>query len=384
MPATLSATFHLTHQCNLRCTYCYTGAKEHIPMGSAVADAGIDFVLSEAQKQRPEYVDITFFGGEPLLEADLLFHVADRLRRELPQGMALNFSTSTNGTLLTTALLHELQRREVYVSLSVDGPPDLHDAQRPNAGGKGSSGAVEKAIPILLKANPCANVTCVLTPFSAGRAAECADWLYERGFRYINLTLDYSAPWTMDDMDNLARSYQQLADWYTQKMRQNARFYLSCFEERIRSHTQGPPSAAERCYLGYRQFSIAPDGALYPCIQFVTTEGLPEFMIGHVLHGGFDEACRSHINGCSEAPKPSCDGCALQGRCASWCACINFASTGTITSPSPVVCHHERMLMPIVDEMANRLWRKRNQMFLHKHYNPSYPLIDYLEQSLRT
>jgi uncharacterized protein len=131
--------------------------------------------------------------------------------------------------------------------------------------------------------------------------------------------------------------------------------------------------------LGFRQFSIAPDGALYPCIQFVTTETLPEFMIGHILHGGIDNNCRQHLHSCSEKTKPECNGCALQGRCASWCSCINFASTGSITSASPVVCYHERTLIPLVDEMANRLWKKRNQMFLHKNYNPSYPLIDFLE-----
>lgn len=379
MATTIMATFHLTHQCNLRCTYCYTGAKQHKPMSDRVADASIDFVLQEARKTQAEYLDITFFGGEPLLERDLLLRIADRFRQEVPASCALSFRTSTNGTLLTRHTMQALMRRDIYVSLSMDGPPELHDLQRPNAGGKGTGTAVAKAIPILLQANPCANVTCVITPATASKTAVCADWLYEQGFRYINLTLDYSAPWSMEDMQVLEQGYRQLARWYEAKMLQNARFYLSCFEERIRSHTQGPVSSQDRCNLGFRQFSIAPDGALYPCIQFVTTEGVPEFMIGHVLHGGFDESCRQHLNGCSEAPKPECSGCALQDRCASWCACINYASTGTITKASPVVCHHERHLLPIVDAMANRLWRKRNQMFLHKHYNPAYPLIDFLE-----
>ena len=49
---------------------------------------------------------------------------------------------------------------------------------------------------------------------------------------------------------------------------------LRFFDERIRTRTFKPLSAHERCHIGDRQFSIAPDGALYPCIQFVTTEGL--------------------------------------------------------------------------------------------------------------
>lgn len=377
----LAATFHLTHQCNLRCTYCYTGEKLQQPMPRSIADAGVDFVLKEAERSRAHYLDITFFGGEPLIESELLFHIANRLA-VASEGRSTNFKLSTNGTLLTEQMMAELTRRHIYLSLSVDGPPDLHDQQRPNAAGKPTSHLVSKAIPLLLRANPCANVTCVLTPASAARAAESAAWLYDQGFRYINLTLDYSAPWTMDDMRRLEAAYRQLADWYEQKMLRNRRFYLSCFDERIQSRTKPPVSSAERCDLGRRQFSIAPDGALYPCIQFVTTEGVPEYMIGHLLHGGFDDNCRNHIHACSDAPKPECAGCALHGRCSSWCACINYASTGTVTAASPVVCYHEQVLMPIVDRMADRLWRKRNRLFLHKHYNPSYPLIDYLETSL--
>lgn len=343
------------------------------------ANAAIDFVLSEARKSNVQYLDITFFGGEPLIESELLFLIADRFRNEKSLDQLLSFRLSTNGTLLTEHLMEQMMQREIYVSLSVDGPPDIHDLQRVNVAGKGSSQAVEKAIQVLLKANPCANVTCVLTPTSASRAYDCIDWLFNKGFRYFNLTLDYGADWTMSDMKKLESSYRELGIWYEQKISKNHRFYLSCFDERIRSRTMGKISNSEKCDLGFRQFSIAPDGGLYPCTQFVTTAGLPEFLIGHVKQGGFNHDCRKYVHNCSESPKPECKGCALTDRCASWCSCINFASTGSVTSASPVICHHERVLIPIVDEMANRLWRKRNRMFLHKHYNPSYPLIDFLE-----
>ena len=54
-------------------------------------------------------------------------------------------------------------------------------------------------------------------------------------------------------------------------------------------------------------------------------------------------------------------------------------STGSIEKASPIVCHHERLLMPIADKVANRLWKKRSQLFIHKHYNPLYPVISHLE-----
>lgn len=379
MSTQLSVALHLTHQCNLRCDYCYTGEKLNRPMSRPVADASIDLCLTEIKKRGVTHFDFTYFGGEPLIELDTLLYVADRLRDRLPEHVIFSPKLSTNGTLLTEATLEALMQRDIYVSLSVDGPPDIHDQQRKNAGGKGTSQAVAAAARRLLAANPCANVTCVLQPASASAAARCIAYLFELGFRYFNLTIDYSAAWTLADLDRLEHAYRELADWYEAKTLAGTTFYLSCFDERIKSHTLGVETEGERCSLGQRQFSIAPDGAIYPCLQFVTTKGLPEFMIGHVLNGGIDQRVRSHIGGCASAPKTECSGCQIQSRCGSWCACINYASTGTITAASPVLCQYERRILPLVDQLAARLYKMRNRKFLHKHYDPDAPVIDYLE-----
>jgi len=376
----IAVAFHLTHQCNLRCDYCYTGEKLNLPMNRATAAAGIELSLAEAQRRQATHLDITFFGGEPLIEMDLLCFIADQLLARTPERIVLNMKLSTNGTLLTKERLQSLNQRKIYVSLSVDGPPEIHDRQRKNAAGKGTSAAVIAAAKRLLKQNPCANVTCVLQPDTADYADECIDFLFGLGFRYFNLTLNYSANWTLKDMNVLEKAYRRVADWYEARTLEGATFYLSSFDERIKSHTLVPATSEEKCSLGKRQISIAPDGAIYPCLQFVTTEGLPEFMIGHVLKGGLQDDCRQHISSCASAPKEECSGCKVKSRCGSWCACINYASTGTITAASPVLCYYERRILPVVDELAAKLYRRRSRRFLHKHYNPDYPLLDYAEQ----
>lgn len=373
----LAATFHLTHQCNLRCTYCYTGEKLNIPMSKSTADQAIDFVILEARKNGIKKLLITFFGGEPLIEKELLFYIADRFLKEKEE-LDVSFQMSTNGTLLTESLMKELTQRNVFVSLSIDGHPEIQDRQRPNVVGKGTSLLVAKAAKILLQYNPAANVTCVITPESSREVAESVDWIYKLGFRYITTTLDYSADWTLVEMEYLRKSYLKLAKWYETKMMAQERFYLSAFDERVQSRTMNPLLPNERCLIGYRQFSIAPDGELYPCITFVTTEKIPEFMIGHVKEG-FNESCRNYISRSSEKEKKECTGCAIKDRCSSWCACVNYMSTGSIEQASPIVCHHEKILLPIVDKVANKLWKKRSRMFVHKHYNPIYPIISHIE-----
>jgi len=108
-------------------------------MSKATADKGVDFVFAEARKNGIEKLLIMFFGGEPLIEKELLLHIADRFIREKGD-IEVNFQMSTNGTLLTPDLLDELLRRRIYISLSIDG-----SRQRPNAAGKGTSKMIEKA-----------------------------------------------------------------------------------------------------------------------------------------------------------------------------------------------------------------------------------------------
>jgi uncharacterized protein len=375
-PPTLSVTWHLTHNCNLRCRYCYTGAKFGSGMTAEVADAAVRFSLAEAQRTGARHLETVFFGGEPLLRLDLLCGVADRIRAAAP--FRVSFKTSTNGTLLDAAAVRALAERDVYVSLSLDGEPETQDSERPDALGRGTSVRLSEAIDLLLDWNPCAAVNCVVTPRTAGRVDSSVRWLRERGFRYISTALDTGAPWTARDLAILRRAYRRLADWYAAQTLAGDRFYLSAFDEKIRTHTKAPLDRAERCSIGWRQFSIAPSGRLYPCVRFVREDDDPALAIGDVF-AGFDEAKRRAITGCAETPKPECAGCALLDRCASWCACANWAGTGRLDRASPVVCEHERLLTPIADRVANRLWRKRDPLFLHKHYNPAFPVLAFLE-----
>lgn len=375
---TVSATFHLTHNCNLRCVYCYTGEKSGPGMSETVADRAVDFALAEARAQDAEHLEIVFFGGEPLMRHDLLCRIADRAATHA-NGLRVSFKMSTNGILLSERVVRDLAARGVYVSISLDGDPTTQDEQRPDAGGHGTAARLEEAIARLLAWNPCAHVTCVVVPASADRLDRSVPWLFARGFSYVSTTLDYAAPWTTEDLARLRDAYTRLADWYVEQTLAGKKFYLSCFDERIRTRTRGPLDKSERCSIGFRQFSIAPSGRLYPCVQFVREDRDDGFAIGDVERG-FDADRRTALSCGSEAPKAECDGCALLPRCSSWCACVNWQSTGRIDRASPLVCEHERLLMPIADDAANRLWRRRHAGFLHKHYNPAFPVLSFAER----
>ena len=135
---TLTLTLCLTHDCTLRCSYCYAGRKYRHAMARETAFRAIDLAVEEA-RQRGGALDVNFFGGEPLLEWDLL-KVCDAYAREKTQGLAapMRNSLTTNGTLLTPDKADWMQERDYLLVLSVDGHAAMHNRNRRYADGSGS------------------------------------------------------------------------------------------------------------------------------------------------------------------------------------------------------------------------------------------------------
>jgi uncharacterized protein len=97
---------------------------------------------------------------------------------------------------------------------------------------------------------------------------------------------------------------------------------------------------------------------------------------------GFDESRRAWFVEQNYAEKASCDGCALTGRCATYCGCVNWRATGSLATVPPIICEHERMLMPIVDRLANRLWKGNVALFERKFYDKTFPISSYIEDCM--
>jgi uncharacterized protein len=362
----------------MRCRYCYVGKKANVSMTEETAERALAFSFAEARRQGLGHVEIIFFGGEPLLEQDLLFHICEHACVHAGE-LRVSFKVSTNGLLLAEPVLGELARHNVYVSVSIDGGPDVQDLHRRDAADRGSSDRLKAVTDRLLTLNPCASVTCVCTPRTADRLDASVEWLFERGFAYVTPTLDWTASWTRGDLDVLGRSCERLAEWYVSETLAGEKFYLSLFDERIRTWAHGPPDACERCSFGYRQFSVSPTGRLYPCVQFVRADAGDEFCIGDIWRG-FIAAKRESLHAAAGTEKSECRDCALRSRCAHWCACVNYQTAGRVDRVGPLVCEFERILIPLADRIANRLWKRRDPNFLHKQYNPAFPVLSFAER----
>ncbi|WP_313562016.1 Cys-rich peptide radical SAM maturase CcpM [Ruminiclostridium cellobioparum] len=126
-------TIQLTQQCNLRCKYCvYSGDyinRTHSSkrMSFEIAKKGIDFLIGHSKDC--DHISVGFYGGEPLLEFELLKKCIE-YTEERVEGKDVLFTLTTNATLLNNEIIEYFQEHKVSLIISLDGPKQVHDKNR--------------------------------------------------------------------------------------------------------------------------------------------------------------------------------------------------------------------------------------------------------------
>lgn len=134
-------TLQLTQNCNLRCDYCaYSGKYNQRTHNSGrmsleTIQKSIDFAMKRSDAV--ENLNIGFYGGEPLLEFQNIKKAVSYVKEKY-NGRKVNYSITTNGTLLNDEIIRFFIENDVSVLISLDGPKEIHDQNRVFANGEGS------------------------------------------------------------------------------------------------------------------------------------------------------------------------------------------------------------------------------------------------------
>lgn len=184
-------TLSLTSRCNLRCVYCYARAGEtERDLDPRAARAALTLVADNARDAGEAVFRVAFHGeGEPTrawpLFQSCVLH-AEALAAE--RGMGVDFSMTTN------AMWGPVQRRFViehfrYLSVSLDGLPDVQDVQRPTTNDKGSFAAIARNLRALDAAGIGYGVRATVLPTGLGGMLQFLDFLCDHT-KATTLTLE--------------------------------------------------------------------------------------------------------------------------------------------------------------------------------------------------
>ena len=150
--------------CNLACDYCYYLPKSNLYPQSGFKmslDLLAEFTRQMIAAQPGNQVTFSWQGGEPTLMGLPFFKEALRLQREIaPPQMHIENVIQTNGTTLTPAWCRFFKENGFLVGLSLDGPPNLHNAFRHTREGRESFTQAVRGVKLLKQHQINFNILC--------------------------------------------------------------------------------------------------------------------------------------------------------------------------------------------------------------------------------
>ncbi|MFL6415538.1 MAG: quinohemoprotein amine dehydrogenase maturation protein [Bryobacteraceae bacterium] len=332
---------NLTNQCNLSCQYCYEFGEDKVAtpegkkkfMDLESAKASVDFLLEQSAGRHS--VHITFFGGETLMNFPLLKQVVGyATERAASQGRFIDFSLTTNATLLSPSIIEFLSENQIGVTVSMDGPPELHDKLRVFANGRGSYDIIEprvraliqnhKTRPIAARVTLTAGVTDVTRIY---RHLKEDLGFHEVGFAPVTTSSNRLYAIGETGMNNVLGQFRILAQEYLQYALRGELHGFSNVSDTLSELCQGV-NKSHPCGAGLGLLGVGPSGDIAPCHRFVDSD---EHSMGNIASGldrekQADFLNRGHINA-----KYDCHTCWARPLCAGGChheAFVRYGDTG--------------------------------------------------------
>ncbi|NLW55627.1 MAG: thioether cross-link-forming SCIFF peptide maturase [Firmicutes bacterium] len=338
-PELKALCLHLTHDCQLRCVYCFAGGGafggDRSIMPPAVGRAAIDFLCANSGAK--DHLEVDFFGGEPLLNTELLLDLVPYGEEKAAAvGKKMHFTLTTNTLGLSRELLEFLRQHRMGLVLSLDGREAVNDRMR----GKGTYQRIVPRIQEVIRDFPEINyyVRGTFTRFNLD-FSEDVKHLYELGMRSISIEPVVCAPdlpyaLREEDLPRIDEEYDRLAAFYWERHQAGDPFRFFHF---VVDLEKGPclPKRLLGCGAGFDYLAVTPQGELYPCHQFV---GEKQFIVGDVFSGITAPEIRAVFGRARFYAKEGCSTCWARYYCSGGCHAHAYFANGDILKPDTLAC----------------------------------------------
>lgn len=362
----------LVQTCNMGCSYCVVDAEEQtsklpvlpmlaqVPKGRMtpeVADNAIDLFHRNLAKHKPPQAKVTLYGGEPLLNKDLLFHIIPKVRQISYEGQQAPISILcfTNGLLYDESVTELFAKYNVTVGLSLDGKQENHDQVRKKLDGTGSFNRTIESYHKYRDAGVAVGVSCTIGKHNVNDLSDIARYFIEE-LKVPSLQLQ--TPIQMPGGKNM--QYVDMKDaaasaWAAFKRCRDAGIEEGLAMRRISAFVGGKFHRRD-CFAVGGELVVTPDGTTGPCHN--ATIGGEKFFTGNVNDVNVDlDKQANFVEWHNRMPlnMPGCHGCSFIGLCGGGCPYNALVTKGSIWEKDPQQCGYmEEFVNCLLDEVWER------------------------------
>jgi uncharacterized protein len=304
-------------------------------MSVEVAEKAVDYLLQECS----EYARVTFFGGEPLLEFDLIRHITEYIRSKSKIPVMLD--VVTNGTLLNQEFFDYADKNSIRISISYDGL--LNNTNRINEDMKPVLDITQLKDAISRYKIISASVIDV---DNVGIWHDNVLHLRDLGFKAMDFFINYSSPWKAEHVEVMRREFMKIADTYVKWIKEGDKVRITKIDDIVRAYS----SKFELSKTRVRRdlvYSVAVNGDVYPYASAVGNQNL---FLGNVVTG-MNQTLLNKVNNLGFVK--GCESCPINDVC--------VAAKGNIITDSieayayPIACNGYKIAFDAADYVLNAL-----------------------------
>ena len=289
-PPLRAISLAVAQKCNMGCTYCYASEGDFggpaKNMTQQMAREAVELLV--AATQPGDRVNVAFLGGEPLTNREILRDATEYAASLAAEGgIQVNFSITTNGTLLDGDDADFFEKHGFAVTISLDGLREDHDRQRPFKNGGGSFDRILARVRPLLdrQRRMQVSVRATITPANL-RLRESLDFFLGMGFHSVGFSPVMRSPTgrgelSTDEFRSLLDAMIECGIEFERRVIHGERYAFANIVNALKEIHRGThrpyPCGAGAGYLG-----VSADGELAACHRFV---GDYEGQMGNLARG---------------------------------------------------------------------------------------------------
>lgn len=334
---------NVSQTCNMQCEYCCVGKGAFgKPSTLLTLEQSCDALTELVERTDAEFHNVTFFGGEPLLNFPVIRDTILYSRQlENKHGRKFTFRILTNGTAFNRDNVEFLLENKVKLQISIDGSQEAHDRWRTLNGGRPTYEKIRKALDFYFKnAKHLLTLRATMTKGNLN-AFEVYKALEETGISKIIVghANGNFAPsdYTEEDFRLLRDGYTQLANLFLNKAiaNESVEYIGAPFNDHIRILTSGERKESY-CGAGIHFVGLSARGEYSYCQDLAEN---PLAASGNVRSGLDLDAIANYRNlNAAVDNKPVCSSCWARYVCGGGCAALAISENKDISSPYTPDC----------------------------------------------
>jgi len=370
MSNSLNVIFQLTDRCVLSCKYCfaknsYSGYGKKTSLNKELLSRAIRQSFDTHHKE----VVFEWTGGEPFLAGIDFYKNANEIQQKYANKKFHNV-VQTSGYLHDKKLIDFLVKNYFYLSMTIDGPGDIHDFNRPANSNRPSLNRILKTRDYIVKKQGTCGAICTITKKSIGKEAQILKY-----YRSLKIKSFHSNPYiffsksfvkdksiALTNEDYASYFINQFNAWFEQGKKipipTTIDYILRCTKAK-KELSNTICAFGGRCLTNF--IAIAPSGDTYTCPKFIGHEtmslgNINKATIADILSDKSPQMSKiinERISAISKCEKENCKYLYL---CNCGCPYYSFISSdGENIKKKDFLCNGKKMVYQYLNSIADAL-----------------------------